>query len=548
MNVVKWCCPSLCGMILGLPSVLTGADLARPAEAGRSVPPPISTSKAVFAIQHVEFSGNTVFPSSDLEELAKPFFKDGEMDLVEVEQLRAAVTAKFIQAGYISSGALIDDQDVSGGILKVRVVEGQLEDIKVEGNRWMWKRVYKDNFTRLSSQPLNVTNVQNAMQMMRTTRPVDQINADLQPGSVPGKTDLHLKVREPFPFHAGVAFRNDLPPSSGANQVDFNLQADSLTGNADEMAFNMGVFRFGQGRSHWLPGDNFSVDYKVPLNAGDTRLGGFYRRSTASVLEEPFNELDIASDTASYGITLEQPLVRNLKREFRVSLTGERRENETFLLGFPYSFVDGPVDGRSVVAAARAAAQYVQRGTNYVFSSRLTVSGGVNALGATFDTGNERDGDFVSILAQAQMLYRIPDSRVTAVTRLMGQWANDPLLPMEQLAIGGAHTVRGYRENTFVRDTGVAGSLELRYALFPTQRMGEWLQLATFIDAGAGWNNRDITPSPQRIVSAGLGLLFNPHPNVNASIYWGHAFTDVVTKHTDAQDYGLHFQLNINAF
>ena len=45
------------------------------------------------------------------------------------------------------------------------------------------------------------------------------------------------------------------------------------------------------------------------------------------------------------------------------------------------------------------------------------------------------------------------------------QLTPDPLLPIEQIAIGGIDTVRGYRENQLVVDNGWMTSAELRIPL-----------------------------------------------------------------------------------
>ena len=52
------------------------------------------------------------------------------------------------------------------------------------------------------------------------------------------------------------------------------------------------------------------------------------------------------------------------------------------------------------------------------------------------------------------------------ILRASTQLASDALLAMEKFVVGGHATVRGYRENQFVRDNGFAASAELRFPLF----------------------------------------------------------------------------------
>jgi hemolysin activation/secretion protein len=59
-------------------------------------------------------------------------------------------------------------------------------------------------------------------------------------------------------------------------------------------------------------------------------------------------------------------------------------------------------------------------------------------------------------------------------------------LPLEQMAIGGRFSVRGYRENTMVRDHGLIVSLEGRIPLVENRRWAEFVQLVPFVDFGRG--------------------------------------------------------------
>ena len=69
------------------------------------------------------------------------------------------------------------------------------------------------------------------------------------------------------------------------------------------------------------------------------------------------------------------------------------------------------------------------------------------------------------------------------------QISADPLLSIERFAIGGRDTVRGYRENQLVRDSGVVASAELRIPLWRDSLRRPLLELVPFMDYGTGWND-----------------------------------------------------------
>jgi hemolysin activation/secretion protein len=130
----------------------------------------------------------------------------------------------------------------------------------------------------------------------------------------------------------------------------------------------------------------------------------------------------------------------------------------------------------------------------------------------------------------------------------------DPLLPLEQIAIGGRFSVRGYRENELVRDNGLLVSLESHIPLIRNQRWAEVVQVIPFVDFGRGWNRKVPTPEPTMLVSIGLGLrwvaqwqAFVPL-RTQFEVFWGYKLQDIETEGDDLQDKGLHLQFVVAAF
>jgi hemolysin activation/secretion protein len=115
--------------------------------------------------------------------------------------------------------------------------------------------------------------------------------------------------------------------------------------------------------------------------------------------------------------------------------------------------------------------------------------------------------------------------------------------------------VRGYRENTLVRDNAFLFSTETRIPIFPKILGGEFLQLAPFVDVGRSWLAKDTTPDPQTLASIGMGLRFSygalafPYiKNLSANIYWGQQLNHVTNPGNGLQDHGVHFQVVVQVF
>ena len=133
--------------------------------------------------------------------------------------------------------------------------------------------------------------------------------------------------------------------------------------------------------------------------------------------------------------------------------------------------------------------------------------------------------------------------------RADAQFSRDPLLPLEKFSVGGAVSVRGYRENQYVRDNGVAISAEYRYPILRVALPGltrsdteGWVELAPFFDSGASRNHGD---QSVRISSIGLGLRWEPMRGALAQVYFASASPGINSSGArNLQDKGVHFLIS----
>jgi hemolysin activation/secretion protein len=134
------------------------------------------------------------------------------------------------------------------------------------------------------------------------------------------------------------------------------------------------------------------------------------------------------------------------------------------------------------------------------------------------------------------------------------QLAQAPLLPLEQIAVGGRFSVRGYRENRLVRDNAFVASLEAGVPLVSNRLWADIVQLVPFVDFGTGWNTSVPTTSPRTLVSIGIGLRWDvtiPRPILwtpQFEIYWGLPLRHATTSGGDLQDMGVHLQFAVATF
>ncbi len=506
-------------------------------------------------VREIKVTGSTVFSADELGKLTAPYL-NREVTSEDLEALRVALTLLYVNNGYVNSGAILPDQKVADGVLNYQIIEGSLTGIDVRGNRWFRSSYFQKRFLLDAGPPLNVNALQQRLQLMLEDSRIQRLNAELRPGVARGEGILDVRVEEPRPYRLSFEYNNYQSPSVGEDRGIVALEHRNVTGNGD-------VFTGQYGRSRGLD-PLLDFKYSFPVTARDTILSYQYRRNTFSVIEQPFEDLDIESKSDVYTLSVRHPIYRTLNNEIALDLTGERLSHKTTLLGEKFSLEPGARNGRTAVTALRPGLEWVYKSQNQVIAARSRFSFGIDAIDATVNDNGLPDGKFFAWLGQFQWVRRLGVLDSYFIFRSDVQLANDPLLSLEQISVGGRYSVRGYRENTLLRDRALITSFETRLPLIPLMRnfFGvdlnsygfQYLELAPFYDFGRGWNKELKTPQPQDISSVGVGLrwavaypwLVTIRPQFE--VYWGHRLRKVFNPRDSLQDNGVHLQFVLGFF
>ena len=510
-------------------------------------------------VKEIRVVGSTIFSDEELAKVTAPYV-NREVTTEDLEALRLTLTRLYVDRGYVNSGAILPDQSVTEGVITYQIIEGSLSAIEVEGNKWFRSSYFTKRFSLAAGQPLNVNDLQERLQLFLEDPRIHRLNAQLRPGLRLGEAVLDVRVEDRVPFKAWLDFNNYQSPSIGAERILVNLEDDNLTGNGDVLTLQYGMSPFPPG-SVWDSNYGKSVGmqplldfkYSLPFTARDTTVSFEYRKIDEKVIEKPFDQLDIESKSEIFSLGLRQPIYRKPGVEFALGILAEYLQERTFLLGEQFTLSPGAKRGVSTVNAIRPYQEFTYRTQDQVIAGRSRFSVGVDLLDATKnDEKDVPDSRFFAWLGQFQWVRRFPSLLDTLVIfRTDAQLAQDSLLTLEQFPVGGRYSVRGYRENTLVRDNALVTSLEARIPIIRNLPVGDYLQLAPFVDYGRGWNTRIPTVGPSDLYSIGIGLRWGlslswPFPwQSQVEVYWGHKLKDVETLGGNAQDKGLHFQFII---
>ncbi|MEE9424702.1 MAG: ShlB/FhaC/HecB family hemolysin secretion/activation protein [Methylococcales bacterium] len=491
------------------------------------------TSPMIFA-KGFRFNGHTVFSDAELEAIAEPY-TGRAVSISEMEQLRYLLTQHYVDHGYLNSGAVLPSQSFSDGMIDFKIIEGTLNDIRITGTEHLNPNYVKDRLMLGAGPPLHTGELQERFQLLLQDPLIERMEGRLSPGLTPGQSLLDLSVTRAKPYHLTLSTDNHRPPSTGAEQGRLDGLVRNLTGFGDTLDLSLG---YSEGSF------NYGGGFSIPINRYDTRLSFRAYASRSSIVEEPLEDINIDSKLRGYEFGIDQPLYRSLERSFSVGVKIAVRKNRNTLLGDPFSFEEGDEDGESKVTSLRFYQDYSERNPQQVFAARSTFNVGIKAFDATWNSDGSADGDFFSWLGQVQYARLVMDNGAQIQFRGDIQLSNDGLLALEQFALGGANSIRGYRENELVRDQGFALSLEFRYPLLSGTDFPGSLTVIPFMDYGGSW---DVSKSNdiEYLHSVGLGLVWAPIRQVTAELFYAHDLNTARRKpEYDLQDDGVHFRLS----
>ena len=481
--------------------------------------------------------------------------------LVALAQL---VNLTFVRHGLINSGVRFEGAlPADGGVLDVRLVFGRTlaPDGKAvavafgpQGDRGLTEAYIRARLPAAAAVPFNAQALEREFRLLAQDAAIRAVNADLRPGQAPGQAVLQVTV-EPQPrlaLYGSVA--NSRSPSIGGERYSVGGALRNLA-----IAGDLASGEYGRTAGR----DDFALGYEAPFLSPRTTLSVRGGRNDAAVVDPALRPLDIESrdwfiDGGLAHKLIDSPLAPlgggriEPARTLSLGLRATHREQRTYLLGGPFSFSLGSVDGRSQYTAVRLTADYVERGVRQVIALSATATRGLDGTRSDVPGVDGPEADFTVALVEASYARRLGPGGLELRARLAAQYADGPLYSGERFSAGGENSVRGYRENLLLADDGAFGSVEFARPFDLGGQAGaspfRWgaFTASAFLDAAWVDNRRSPGPTPHSIASLGVSLAWTPSEALFARVTYGEALRKVpIGGRRDLQDDGVQFRITV---
>lgn len=463
-------------------------------------------------VQGFDVAGSTVFDQSDFEPALSPFIGQS-LGIDELRQAADAVTQLYLNEGYITSRAVLPNQPIADGIIKLQIIEGSLEEIRIEEAGRLANYV-RSRIELGASTPLNQFELEDQLRLLRADPLLDNIEASLRAGTGLGQSILVVRIAEADPFEAHLTLDTDSPVSVGVVRMGANATYRNPFGIGDQI--RVAAYRATTGGSHL-----YELSYSAPINAMNGTISARFLPSEFDIISpRELAALDIEGDAQVYELTYRQPLVRTPREEFALSFGFRHRDGDTRLLGQDFTS-----NSTSVLQFGQ---DYLHRDVQGAWALRSQFSLGVDWLDATNVSSPLPDSQFVSWLGQVQRAQILNQDHLLILQGDV-QFATDTLLGSEQFVIGGRQSVRGYGQNARFGDNGVRLSVEDRITIQRDESGAPIMLLSPFLDMAAVWNTKSGTTvnNDRFLLGTGVGFTYRPTEGLDLRLDLGVPLVDI---------------------
>jgi hemolysin activation/secretion protein len=221
---------------------------------------------AKFEVTAYRIEGNTVLPPARFDVLSNYL---GSVDFPRIREGLGQIQLIYRQLGFATVSVTLPQQKLTNGVVRVKVVEGRLAKINIEGNRWF------SSGDVLRELPSLGTNILLNTKWFQPELDRANLNKDRQiypvisPGEEPGTSDLTLKVKDQLPLHGHIEINDKSTPGTPLLRVDSAIQY----GNLWQLEHQIG-FDYNFSPQQFKYAGDFSDFYEQPMVAS---YSGFYR-------------------------------------------------------------------------------------------------------------------------------------------------------------------------------------------------------------------------------------------------------------------------------
>lgn len=427
-------------------------------------PVPLTLPDGVtLTVKAFHFAGNTLLSDERLQPAVRPWL-DRPLGFVDLQRAAQAAANVYRAQGWIVF-AYLPQQDVTDGIVTIRITESRFAGARIEGaNAKRLKPEIALRYVRQQpGQALAAAKLDRALLLIDGLSGISAAGA-LTPGDRSGETALLIRLNDDRLFDGVARIDNGGARSTGDQRMLLTLGVNSPSRIGDHIRADL---------LHSKGSDYLRLAYGLPVGAEGLQLDINSSYFKYDLVGSEFAALQGEGSSSSVGIDASYPLLRARLSNLYLTLAADERRFRNDALGLRQS--DYAIASLAIGFAGNL---YDDIGGGGANSFALSWAKGRLRQG-TLDIGeNPQLEDSFHKLLYGLSRRQILTAAFSLYGAINGQYSNDALDSSERYYLGGPTGVRAYPVNDGGGSRSELVTLELRWLAHPA------LTAAVFNDWG----------------------------------------------------------------
>ena len=447
-------------------------------------------NKAIkFRLNKIEIDKSEVLTEKELSTIISNY-EGKEILINDLYKIVSEINSLYEKKGFIVCKAILPEQTIKKGIVKIILIEGRNGQVFIQGNQSTREDYIKNRLGIKHGEVSPISKLDKALVWFNGSNDV-QLKVELKAGSERGTTDYYITAYEPVRQQTTTFFDNAGSESTGEWREGIVYNNASVTGNRD--ALSITTMRSKGSKSG-------AINYSMPINNIGTKFGASYSANSIEIIDGALANMDVRGHSEAWGFYLNQPTIvkQNLRQE--VSFEMQKQNSKTDILGMHW--VNDNIKDYTVALTQ----------TSYQSKSALYQRHGytIGNYGSEISHEQKDYGRY-----SFNGIYQYAFDKIHMLNfKLNGQIGANHYLPSaEQFYIGGMYSVRGYKENFLGADSGFSANLEYNIA------NGDKGQTILFMDGGGVFGDNAF--KDHTAISLGVGYRANISKDVNSIVTIG---------------------------
>lgn len=490
-----------------------------PLQRKRAIPEDAAQLQFVFRELHLE--GMTALDRNDL--LAIWRFRPGETaSVADIFSFANRVTQAYSDAGYPLSFAVVPEQEIRNGIIRLRVIEGFISEIEIVGDAGvdspLHRRIMAIGERVLASKPLRLDDLERGMLLIEDLPGVGASGILMPSSSVTGGSLLQIEVDHQS-VSVVASLSNSMPASLDRYVAGGLVSLNGTISGSEEI--RLGAWRSMTSSAYW----SVRGDFSTTVGVDGWRLGatGVYSKTTPT--DELLSSLRYEGRSVLGRVSVEYPAIRTRAENLSIGISAVLQNSDSDILD------DSLVHDRLRYGQIFAHYDYADS-NRAVTSLRATMQQGAGILGATGDSRATGDHAFTTLALEgdyARPLFNLAEGLVSSRLSVFAHATpgGTGLFSPLECGYGGARFGGAWEAGFILGEHCLLGKLETSWTGSASKDLD--FGIYGFVDGGGVWQKGSLEFDERRFRAAsslGGGVRFNlPLVNVSGFLEYAHGLS-----------------------